>query len=119
MHRFLYSLGTHASLLFVIVGFLILLPLIDKDNINYYKNTLKFSLLSPFISAMFFMTWVFIPGVNFNLLAYVFIGLCVSFIAVYLIFKLMEYIKYLKVNFLYKEKLLEKGIEYVDSKINS
>ena len=118
VHRFMYSLGNHASLLVLVVGILILIPIFDKDNIEAYKNNLKYSLLSPFISAVFFMTWVFIPGVNFNLLAYTFIGICVSAISVFLTLRLLDYIKILKVTFLYKEKLLEKGIDYVGSKIN-
>jgi len=117
-HRFAYSLGTHASLLFVVLGLLILIPIFDTTNLNRYKNNLKYSLLSPFISAVFFMTWVFIPGVNFNLLAYVLIGFCVSAIAIFLTIKLMDYIKLLKVTFIYKEKLLSTGIDYIDSKIS-
>ncbi len=117
IHRFLYSAGTHASLLFLVLGLLILIPILSKDNIDYYKINLKYSLLSPFISAVFFMSWVFIPGVNFNILAYFFIGICISAISVFLILKLMDYIKLIKISFIYKERLLEEGLNYINSEI--
>ncbi len=117
IHRFAYSLGNHLSLFFIVLGLLILIPIFDKDNINIYKNNLKFSLLSPFISATFFMTWVFIPGVNFNILAYTFIGLAISAISVFLVLKLMSYIKLLKITYIYKEKLLNKGLNYIDNNL--
>lgn len=117
IHRFAYSLGNHVSLLFIVLGLLLLVPLLDKNNIESYKNNLKYSLISPFISAIFFMSWVFIPGVNFNIMAYTFIGLCISSISLFLTIKLMFYIKLLKANFLYKEKLLSTGIDFIDKKI--
>ncbi len=117
IHRFLYSAGTHASLLFLVSGLLILIPILSKDNIEFYKINLKYSLLSPFICGVFFMSWVFIPGVDFNILAYLFIGLCISAISVFLILKLMNYIKLIKISFQYKERLLEKGLDFINSEI--
>lgn len=118
IHRFLYSAGTHASLLALVFGLLILIPILSKDNIEFYKINLKYSLLSPFISAVFFMSWVFIPGVNFNILAYTFIALCICSISVFLVIKLMDYIKLIKIAFTYKEKLLEEGLNFVNSELN-
>lgn len=117
IHRFAYSLGNHASMLFIVLGLLLLIPLLSESNVDYYRRNLKYALLSPFISAVFFLCWVFIPEVNFNILAYTFIGLCVSAISFFLTLKLMDYLSLVKLNYLYKEELLNKGIEYLDSKI--
>ncbi len=119
IHKFAYSLGTHASLFFLVLGLLILIPILDKENVDFYKKSLKYSLLSPFISAVFFMVWVFIPGVNFNLLAYSFIALCISALVFYLTLQLVNYIQLLKTVFIYKEKLLSDGIDFIDSKLNN
>ncbi len=98
VHRFLYSAGTHASLLSLCIGLLFLITFLSEENVNHYKKSIKYSLLSPFISAVFFMCWVMIPDVNFNILSYLFIGLCVSGISVFLMFKLLDYVNLLRLN---------------------
>lgn len=117
IHKFSYSLGTHLSLFFIVLGLIVLIPTLDKNNIESFKNNLKYSLFSPFISAVFFMTWVFIPGVNFNFLAYTFMASCICFVSIFLVSKLRSYIKVLKMTFLYKEKLVDNGLSYLESKL--
>lgn len=117
IHRFLYSAGTHSSLLFLTFGVLILVTFLTKDNVNHFKNSLKFSLLSPLVSASFFMSWVVIPDVDFNLIAYAFIGLCVSGFSVFSVLRFLDYVKLVKINYIYKEQLLDKGLEFVESSI--
>ncbi|MEQ3501122.1 hypothetical protein ABMY20_15310 [Tenacibaculum sp. SSH1-16] len=117
IHRFLYSAGTHSSLLFVTIGILILVTFLDNENISHFKKTLKFSLLSPLVSATFFMSWVVIPDVDFNLIAYIFIGLCISGFSVFSILRFLDYVKLVKIKYIYKEQLLDKGLEFVESSI--
>lgn len=119
VHRFLYSAGTHASLLLLTIGIFIIISLLDKNNENIKTLTkhLRLCLLSPFISAVFFMSWVFIPNVNYNILAYSFFGVLIILISILVLLKIREYLKYLKQVYDYKELVLNEGLEYLGNKI--
>jgi len=114
VHRFLYSAGVHVGLLFLVLGVIINVAVLTPEKITIIQRNLRWSLLSPFISGVFFMTWVFIPDVNYNLLAYIFIGGCICIIAVYALKKFITYIKILKLTLKYKERLVEEGLQFIE-----
>lgn len=120
IHRFLYSAGTHTSLLFLALGiFIIIYSLSEKEDIRITIKHLRLSLLSPFMSALFFISWVFIPNVNYNFLAYTFFGVLIIITGVLILFKIKEYIEYLRQLHDYKELLLNEGLDFVNHKLDN
>ncbi|WP_238528673.1 hypothetical protein U8527_08840 [Kordia algicida OT-1] len=120
VHRFLYSAGTHGSLLFTALGvFIIIYVLGKKNDPKITFRHLKLSLLSPLMSSIFFISWVFIPNVDYNLLAYTFFGILVILVSMLVLNKVKGYLKYLRQIHDYKEMLLNEGLEFVNHKIDS
>ncbi|WP_430409138.1 hypothetical protein [Kordia sp.] len=120
VHRFMYSAGTHTSLLFLTLGiFIIIYTLGKKEDLKITLKHLRLSLLSPFMSAIFFISWVFIPDINYNLLAYAFFGILVIIIGILILFKVKEYIEYLRQVHEYKELLLNEGLDFVNHKLGN
>ncbi len=119
VHRFLYSVGTHGSLLFLSLGiFVIIAILMKKEDNNLSLRYLRLSLYSPFLSALFFVSWVFIPQINYNLLAYVFFAVTIVIIGIFALYKVKEYLQYLRQIHDYREMLLNEGLEFVNHKID-
>ncbi len=104
IHDFMLNMEIRLSIILLVIGFLILISIFQEDNLEAYKENLKLALLSPFISTIFFMTWVFIPGINFNILAYVFIGATVCAIVVFSTLKVKQYIQLFNLISLYEKK---------------
>lgn len=119
VHRFLYSVGTHSSLLFLAIGmFIIISILLKKEDIGLTLKYLKLSLYSPCLSAIFFVSWVFIPQINYNILAYIFFAILVIIIGTLMLLKIRNYLKYLRQVHDYKELLLNEGLEFVNHKLD-
>jgi len=120
VHRFLYSVGTHGSLLFLALGmFVIISILIKKEDIKFTLKYLRLSLYSPFLSALFFVSWVFIPQINYNLLAYLFFAALVIIIGILMLSKVKNYLTYLRQVHDYKEMLLNEGLDFINHKIDN
>ncbi len=120
VHRFLYSAGTHASLLFLALGvFIVVYILGKKEDSKITLKHLRLSMLSPFMSAIFFISWVFIPNVDYNLLAYTFFGILMIITGLFILYKVKEYLQYLRHVHDYKEMLLNEGLEFVNQKIDA
>lgn len=118
IHRFLYSAGTHVSLLFLVLGvFLILHIFGKKENTRVTLKYLKLSLLSPFMSAVFFISWVFIPNVDYNLLSYTFFGIILIIISMFILFRIKEYLKYLREAYEYREVVVNESLEFISQKL--
>ena len=97
VHRFLYSVGTHGSLLFLALGvFIVVYILSKKENSRITLKYLRLSLYSPFLSALFFVSWVFVPQINYNLLAYIFFTVIIILIGIIVLYKVKEYLQYLR-----------------------
>ncbi|QHI36722.1 hypothetical protein IMCC3317_20920 [Kordia antarctica] len=120
IHRFLYSVGTHGSLLLLASGVFIIIAILGKkeDNAITLKH-LRLSLYSPCLSALFFISWVFIPDINYNLLAYVFFGIFVIIIGAYILFRVKEYLQYLRQVHDYKEMILNESLEFISHKLDN
>jgi hypothetical protein len=119
VHRFLYSVGTHGSLLFLALGmFIIISILIKKEDIKLTLKYLRLSLYSPFLSALFFVSWVFVPQINYNLLAYLFFAVLVLLIGILFLYKVKEYLQYLRQVHDYKQMLLNEGLDFINHKID-
>ena len=96
MHRFLYSVGTHGSLLMFASGVFIILSILgNKEDNTITLKHLKLSIYSPCISAIFFISWVFVPEINYNLLAYLFFGVLVIIIGILILNRIKYYLQYL------------------------
>lgn len=120
VHRFLYSVGTHGSLLFLALGvFIIAYIFSKKEESKYTLKHLRLSLYSPFLSALFFVSWVFVPQINYNFLAYIFFAVIIVLLGIIILYKVKEYLQYLKQVHDYKEMLLNEGLEFVNHKIDS
>lgn len=120
IHRFLYSAGTHTSLLFLAMGvFIVVYILGKKEDSKITLKHLRLSMLSPFMSAIFFISWVFIPNVDYNFLAYTFFGILMIITGLFILYKVKEYLQYLRQVHDYKEMLLNEGLEFVNQKIDA
>lgn len=118
IHRFLYSAGTHTSLLFLVLGiFIVLYILGKKENSTITLRYLKFSLLSPFMSAVFFISWVFIPNVDYNMLSYTFFGILIIIVSTFILFRVKEYLQYLKKAYDYRELVVNESLEFISQKL--
>jgi len=109
IHTFMYSFGTHLSLLLLTVSFLLIFFTSSENNINSYKKNLKISLIPPIISSVFFTSWVFIPNIDYDLLAYTMIGLGVAIVALFLTFQLVLYSKSL---YFHRKEEIEENIRF-------
>ncbi len=117
VHRFLYSAGIHVSFILLVIGVLVVVNFSDKSNINSIKKNLYFSMISPFISGVFFLTWVFIPNVNYNFLAYASLGIIITLIIILISYFLYKYLINLIYFFRYKEMVLNEGLEIIESNL--
>lgn len=91
-HRFLYSAGIHAGMLVFAFGMILLLSVLTERNVQEFRERIIYCLLSPFISAMFFMAWVFFPGIDYSVLAYLFIAMLIAGVSVGAILQLIRYL---------------------------
>lgn len=118
VHRFLYSAGTHTSVLFLTLGiFIVIYTLRKKENINTTLKYLKLSIMSPFMSAIFFISWVFIPNVDYNLLTYTFFGILIVITGILILFKVKEYLQYLTEAHEYRELIVAESLEFISEKL--
>ncbi|MEW7289951.1 helix-turn-helix domain-containing protein [Aquimarina sp. 2304DJ70-9] len=118
VHTFLYSLGVHLSVLFLVIGILMTVSVAnDSSKYRVIQRYLQYSLISPFVSAIFYFTWVFIPDVNYNLLAYIFLTLFICAISVIIFYRISKYINLLKSD--YKDQLdfIKKTISSIKTNI--
>ncbi|GGX11235.1 helix-turn-helix domain-containing protein [Aquimarina muelleri] len=106
IQAFLYSLGVHLSILFLVIGILLIISVVNSPaRYKIVQNYLRYSLISPFISSIFYLSWVFIPDVDYNLLAYIFLSLFICFISLIIFYQILRYINALKVD--YKNQLIQ------------
>ncbi|WP_162144488.1 hypothetical protein [Aquimarina latercula] len=119
VQSFLYSFGVHLSILFLVIG--VLCSISVASSASKYKTIqshLRYTLISPFVSAVFYNTWVFIPNVNYDLLAYIFLTLFICSISVLIFYRIYKYIETLKLVNKHKETVLNNGLTYLKSKLN-
>lgn len=118
IHRFLYSVGTHGSLLLLALGVFIIISILGKkEDTSITLKHLRLSLYSPCISAIFFVSWVFVPQINYNLLAYLFFGVLVIITGILILNKVKEYLQYLRQSHDYKELVLNESLEFISQKL--
>lgn len=119
VHLFLYSLGVHLCAFFLVIGVLMIISV--ANNPTRYKiiqHYLRYALISPFVSGVFYLSWIFIPDVNYNLLAYVFLSLLICVISLFIFRSILNYINTLKNISKHKEDILNDGMSYLKSKLN-
>lgn len=118
VHLFLYSFGVHLGTFLLVIGVLLAVSVANTaSRYNIIQNYLKYSLTSPFISGIFYLSWVFVPDVNYNLLAYIFLGLIISTISLLVFIKVLKYINTLKLLNKHKENVIKDGFTYLKSKL--
>lgn len=93
VHRFLYSAGSHSSLFFIVIGVGIIFGILNGENTTHVRKIIIYTLLSPFVSALFFLSWIFIPEVDYNSLAYGFIAFLIILISSGIMLKLVSFLK--------------------------
>ncbi len=119
VHTFMYSLGTHLSLLFLVLGVLLSISIIsNKEKYETIQRQMRYALLSPFISAVFYLSWIFVPNVNYDILAYIFLGLFISALSVFVYFKIHNNIKALKLIYRHRETVVLTSIDYLKSRLS-
>lgn len=117
--QFFYSAGTHFAFLLLTVGLLINLTSLTKQNLNSFQNSIKYTLLSPLISALFFLSWVFFPGVNYDVLAYVFLAGILTILSVIILFGLIKYVANIRERVELQEKVIKKSLDSIDKKLTN
>lgn len=118
VHLFLYSLGVHLSILFLVIGVLLIISVVNSPaRYKIVQNYLRYSLISPFISSIFYLSWVFIPDVDYNLLAYIFLSLFICSISLIIFYQILRYINTLKLINKHRENVLKDGLSYLKSKL--
>jgi uncharacterized membrane protein (GlpM family) len=95
-HRFLYSAGIHAGMLMFAFGMIILLSVLTERNVQEFRDRIIYCLLSPFMSAMFFMAWVFFPDIDYSVLAYLFIAMLIVGVSAAGIIQLIRFLTSLR-----------------------
>lgn len=119
IHLFLYSFGVHLCAFLLVIGVLMTTSVANKPSrYQVIQNYLRYSLISPFISGIFYLSWVFIPDVNYNLLAYIFLALLICVISLLIFFRVLKYINTLKHVSRQKENILNDGMSYLKSKLH-
>ncbi|GAA4106205.1 hypothetical protein GCM10022393_00530 [Aquimarina addita] len=100
VQSFLYSFGVHISILFLSVGifFVTYIPS-TEDRYKEVQKLLRYTLISPFASAIFYNTWVFIPNIDYNLMAYIFLSIFICVISIFIFFKINKAISISKVTY--------------------
>lgn len=100
IQSFLYSFGVHLSILFLSVGmfFIISVPS-TEGRYQTVQKYLRYALISPFVSAIFYSSWVFIPNVDYNFLAYVFLTIFLCVISVLIFIKINKFINVSKLTY--------------------
>ncbi len=118
IQAFLYSLGVHLSILFLVIGVLLIISVVNSPaRYKIVQNYLRYSLISPFISSIFYLSWVFIPDVDYNLLAYIFLSLFICSISLIIFYQILRYINTLKLINKHRENVLKDGLSYLKSKL--
>lgn len=119
VQSFLYSFGVHLSILLLTIGVLFAISVGTSD--NRYKSIqhhLRYALISPFVSAIFYCSWVFIPNVNYNFLAYVFLSLFICAISILIYRRATNYIESIKMLSKHRENVLNSGLSYLKTKLS-
>ncbi len=102
-HTFLYSFGVHFGTILLTIGIVFVIAVLHNgERFIKIRKYLLYSLISPFISGVFYISWVFIPDVNYNLLAYIFLSLIICVICFIVFITILRYINSL--NRISKEK---------------
>jgi hypothetical protein len=118
IHRFLYSVGTHGSLLFLGLGIFIIASILGKsENTSMTLKYLRLSLYSPCLSGLFFVSWVFIPQINYNILAYLFFAILILITGILILNKIKEYLQYIKESYEYRELVVNESLEFISQKL--
>jgi AraC-like DNA-binding protein len=100
IQAFLYSLGVHLCILFLTIGILMTISIANSAHrYRIIQNYLRYSLISPFVSGVFYITWVFVPDVDYNILAYIFLALIISIISIIILYRIYRYINVLKLDY--------------------
>lgn len=115
--QFFYSAGTHFAFLLLVVGLLINLTSLTKENLSNFQKTIKYTLLSPLVSALFFLSWVFFPGVNYDVLAYVFLAAIITIFSAIIIYGLIKYIANIRKRIELREKVIKKTLDSIDKEL--
>ncbi len=119
IQSFLYSFGVHLSILFLTIGVLFAISVGTSDSrYKVIQHHLRYALISPFISAIFYCTWVFIPNVNYDLLAYVFLTIFICVLSVLIYRRITNHIEAIKVLSEHKETVLNNGLSYLKTKLS-
>ena len=120
IQSFLYSFGVHLSILCLTLGVLLSISAIaDHQKYRAVQVHLRYALISPFISAIFYCSWVFIPNVNYDLLAYVFLSIFICAISLLIFKRISSYIESMKRLSRYRETVLNNGLSYLKSKLTN
>ncbi|WP_271782246.1 hypothetical protein [Aquimarina algiphila] len=118
IQAFLYSLGVHLCVLFIVIGVLMTISVANTSSrYKIIQNYLRYSLISPFVSGVFYLSWVFIPDVDYNLLAYIFLSLVISVMSVIIFYQFLKYINVLKHINKHRENVLRDGLSFLKSKL--
>lgn len=118
VHRFLYSVGTHGSLLLLGLGIFIIIQMLGKvENTKVTLRYLRLSLYSPCLSGLFFVSWVFIPQINYNILAYIFFVILIIITGILILNRFKDYLQYLKKAHEYRELVVNESLEFISQKL--
>ncbi len=118
VQSFLYSFGVHLSILLLTVGVLFAISVgSSSSRYKIIQYHLKYALISPFVSAIFYCTWVFIPNVNYNLLAYVFLSIFICVISILIFHRITNYIEAIKIMIKHKEDVLNNGLNHLKTEL--
>ncbi|WP_025742809.1 hypothetical protein [Aquimarina pacifica] len=115
---FLYSLGGHLCTFLLVIGILFTISTVSNlERFKVIQKYLQYTLLSPFVSGFFYLTWVFIPDVDYNYLAYTFVALFILGISFIIFRQIIKYINTLILINQHKETVIESGMSYLKSKL--
>jgi len=117
-HILLYSLGVHLCVFLLVIGVLLTISIVDTPyRYKIIQRYLRYTMISPFVSGVFYLSWVFIPDVNYNYLAYVFLAMLVCVLSILIFFQVLRYIHTLKLANRHRETVVKDGLSYLESKL--
>ncbi|WP_034230282.1 hypothetical protein [Aquimarina pacifica] len=93
VHQFLYSFGVHFSTFLLVVGVLLAISVVNSPTrYKIIQKYLRYAMVSPFVSGVFYLSWVFIPEVNYNYLAYTFLAFLICVLSLFVFREILKYI---------------------------
>ena len=120
LHVFMYSLGNHAALFLLTVGILLVATLPQNNSrLEGTQFWLRLTLISPFISALFFMSWVFIPDVNFDIITYIVLGVTITILSILILLRVYKYLNNIKQLTQHRELIVEQGLDYINTTLEN